>query len=121
MLNDFYISKNFKLREFECKDGSQLVKIDSQLVAQLQCVRDKCKQPLIITSAYRSVSHNKFVGGSSDSQHLYGKAVDVRTPKGMTVDQFAKLGKECGFKGVGKYTWGCHFDVRTTLTEWDYR
>src|SRR5699024_4417121 len=77
-MNDFNISKNFKLREFACKDGSNLVKVDKNLLNKLQALRDRIKRPIIITSGYRTESHNRKVGGSKNSQHLYGKAVDIK-------------------------------------------
>lgn len=70
------LSKNFKVREFACKDGSDKLWIDCELVTLLQCVRNTFDKPVIITSAYRTETHNKKVGGAKNSQHLSGKAVD---------------------------------------------
>lgn len=70
------LAKNFKVREFACKDGSDKLRIDCELVTLLQCVRNTFDKPVIITSAYRTETHNKKVGGAKNSQHLSGKAVD---------------------------------------------
>ena len=41
------LSKNFKVREFRCKDGSDPIFIDSELVEILQKVRDHFGSPEI--------------------------------------------------------------------------
>jgi hypothetical protein len=41
---------------------------------------DYMGQHPLITSAYRNPDLNKAVGGSSDSQHIYGEAVDFKLP-----------------------------------------
>ena len=73
------LSKNFKVKEFRCKDGSDPIFIDSELVEILQKVRDHFGSPVIINSAYRTAAYNlsKKVGGAKFSQHQYGKAADI--------------------------------------------
>ena len=73
------LSKNFKVKEFRCKDGSDPIFIDSELVEILQKVRDHFGKPVIINSAYRTAAYNlsKKVGGAKFSQHQYGKAADI--------------------------------------------
>lgn len=120
-INDIRISKNFKLYEFECKDGNHQVVIHPKLLELAQRLRDRIGKPVVINSAYRTVAYNKKIGGSPNSQHLLGKAVDVRLPPGMTVDELAEHGRAVGFTGIGKYAWGCHFDVRDQPAQWDSR
>lgn len=71
------LSKNFSVKEFACKDGSDEILIDCELVTILQCLRNNFGKPVIITSAYRTEEHNKNVGGAKSSQHLFGKAADI--------------------------------------------
>lgn len=120
-INDIRISKNFKLYEFECKDGNHQVVIHPKLLELAQNLRDRIGKPVVINSAYRTPEYNRKIGGSPTSQHLYGKAIDVRAVPGLTIEQLAAMGRDAGFTGIGKYTWGCHFDVRETRAEWDYR
>jgi len=40
--------------------------------------REAIKQPLIVTSGYRNKQLNSLVGGAPQSQHLLGKAMDLR-------------------------------------------
>ena len=75
------MTKNFNIKEFECKCGCEmpedvLVNI-TKLANQLQYIRDCVAMPIIINSAYRCEAHNKSVGGSENSQHLLGKAADI--------------------------------------------
>lgn len=116
-MNNIKISKNFKLKEFECKDGSHLVKIDSNLVTKLQKLRDLIGKPIIINSAYRTPSHNKKVNGSPTSQHLLGKAVDIRV-NGISPDTLAKYAEKVGFDGIGIYKNFVHVDVRGKKARW---
>ena len=81
------LSANFRAREFACKDGSNTIFVCDELVQLLQNIRDHFNRPVTITSAYRTVTHNKKVGGSPKSQHLYcgrhpgkGHAPGVRGP-----------------------------------------
>lgn len=73
------LSKNFRVREFKCKDGSDEILIDSKLVNLLQHIRDELGVSLKINSGYRTPTYNKQIGGSSNSQHTKGTAADVYT------------------------------------------
>ncbi len=116
-MNNIQISKNFKLKEFQCKDGSQLVKIDSQLLHKLQELRDEIGKPIIINSGYRTESYNKKIGGVKNSYHIQGKAVDIRV-NGMKPEQVAKIAEKIGFNGIGIYKTFVHLDVRHIKTRW---
>jgi hypothetical protein len=50
------------------------------LARELQKVRNKIGRPFRVNSWYRPPTVNKAVGGVSNSQHLYGKAVDLQVP-----------------------------------------
>ncbi len=107
--SDEKITPNFKVREFACKDGTTKVLIDYELACLLQFMRDIVGKPLIINSAYRTESHNKAVGGSSNSYHKYGRAFDV---SGADVDLMCKILKSIGVKGIIKYPTFVHMDSR---------
>lgn len=122
MINDIQVSKNFKLREFHCKDGSNLVKIDSVLIDKLQKLRDRLGVPLTINSAFRTEAYNKKIKGSPKSQHIQGTAVDVsiRNIK-MKIEDIAKIAESIGFTGIGLYDTFIHLDVRPGKSKFDYR
>ncbi|MEO1208276.1 MAG: D-Ala-D-Ala carboxypeptidase family metallohydrolase [Cyanobacteria bacterium J06638_20] len=53
------------------------------LATEIEPYRQRLGKPLIVTSWYRPEPINSRVGGARRSQHLYGRAVDLRSP-GMT-------------------------------------
>jgi uncharacterized protein YcbK (DUF882 family) len=116
-MNKIKISKNFSLHEFECKDGSNLVKIDEELIEKLQQLRDRIGLPITVHSGYRTPEHNKKVGGSPNSQHLEGKAADISV-KGWTPKKLAELTEIVGFNGIGIYETFVHVDVRGKKARW---
>lgn len=75
--------------------------------------------PIFITSAYRSKEHNKEVGGAINSQHLFGRAIDVRLP--TTEAQRVKLVWALtisGFTSIGWYSTHIHADIRRSPVFW---
>ena len=82
------LSANFAVKEFRCKDGSDPIFIDDELVTLLQKIRDHFGKSVTITSAYRTAAHNKAVKGATYSQHCYGKAADIRV-QGVGVEAVA--------------------------------
>ena len=119
---------NFKKSEFECKCGCEMpmeVFFNIQKLAnQLQYVRDFLELPITLTNAYRCRSHNKEVGGVSDSQHILGKAADLQV-KGLTtaelykaVDILAEYNHVLQ-GGLGLYNTFVHYDIRGNKTRWD--
>lgn len=114
------VSKNFKVKEFACTDGSDPIFIDSELVTVLQKIRSYFGKSVKITSAYRTPTKNKAVGGEKYSQHLYGRAADIKisgvSPK--KVSAYAEtLLKNRG--GIGTYGTFTHIDVRSTKARWN--
>lgn len=117
----FYINgrkSNFRIKEFACKDGSDEILVDCELVEKLQIMRKHFGRPLIINSAYRTKEHNTAVGGTSNSQHLYGKAADIYI-SGVTMKEIADFAKAIDFRGVGTYKNFVHVDVRANYSYWN--
>lgn len=115
-----YISKNFRVREFRCQDGSDVVFIESDLVDILQKIRDHFGKAVTINSAFRTFSHNKKVGGATYSQHLYGKAADIKVSgvaANVVADFVETLMPSTG--GVGRYSTFTHVDVRKVKSRWN--
>lgn len=108
------LSKHFKVKEFACKDGSQVVFIDDHLVSILEILRNKIEKPVIITSGYRTPARNKAVNGAKYSFHMRGMAADIRV-NGMSAKEIAsKLNAivppdECG---IIVYESWVHLDTR---------
>lgn len=98
------LSENFRVREFACKDGSDKILVDTDLVALLQKIRDHFGAAVSINSAYRTPAHNKAVGGATGSQHVKGTAADIVVAGAapLEVAQYAEyLMPESG--GIGVY------------------
>lgn len=112
------LSTNFRVKEFACNDGSDPIFIDTELVTVLQKIREHFAKPVTITSAYRTPSRNKEAGGTTYSQHLYGKAADIKisgvSPK--KVADYAETLLDNG--GIGIYNTFTHIDVRSTKSRW---
>ena len=115
------LSEHFKVREFGCKDGSDPVFIDTELVDILEQIRVHFEKPVNITSAFRTAKHNASCGGAKFSQHLYGKAADIRI-SGVSVDALADYAEKLlgNSGGVGRYYVDgfVHVDVRAVKSRW---
>ena len=115
-----YLSKNFRAREFACKDGSDTFFVSSDLVEVLQKIRDHFGAAVTITSAYRTESHNRKEGGAAQSQHLYGLAADIvvtGVAAGKVADYAETLLPNTG--GIGRYDGFTHVDVRKKRSRWN--
>lgn len=112
------VSTNFRVKEFACSDGSDPIFIDSELVSVLQKIRAHFGKSVTITSAYRTPSKNKAVGGEKYSQHLYGRAADISV-SGVSPKKVAAYADKILPKGgVGTYATFTHVDVRGTKARW---
>lgn len=106
------ISKNFKVKEFRCKDGSDKILIDTDFVVnKLQKIRDGLSAPVTINSAYRTESYNKKVGGAKSSYHMKGQAFDI-VVKGYTPLEVARFAESIGITGIIQYNNFAHIDSR---------
>lgn len=116
-------SPHLTWKELSCKDGTEYPERfieDGRVfkVAQMfEAIRLLCgEKPITVLSAYRTPSWNRKIGGARNSQHLEGRALDLRPPKGMSVEMFFALirsGAEAmGIGGIGLYNTFVHVDTR---------
>lgn len=127
------LTEHFESWEFDCHDGTKVpdIYLDNvgKVAANLEIIRKelsllKGKEcPLKILSGYRTVSHNKKVGGEVNSQHLTGSAADI-TCKYATPKEIQKLitrlvdeGK-ITLGGIGSYSGFTHYDIRGKKATW---
>lgn len=122
-IEDFNLTKNFKLSEFNCQGqfppGEFWDNIE-EVAIQLQKVRDILGRPIIITSGYRTPEYNKLIGGAVRSQHLLGKAADSKCVGVNTYKYLAYLIKYTNFQGFGISNSYIHTDTRKIFTVWVY-
>jgi uncharacterized protein YcbK (DUF882 family) len=73
-----WLTANFRRAEFACQCGCGFEAIGMVLVAELQRLRDQVEREISILSGCRCAKHNAAVGGAPGSQHVLGKAADIR-------------------------------------------
>ncbi len=113
------LSSNFSVCEFSCRDGTDVIPVDMELVRVLQNVRDYFKAPVTINSAYRTPAYNKKVGGVNASQHIRGTAADISVKGVPPAKVYAYLTEKYPNKyGIGKYPTFTHIDTRSTKARW---
>ena len=120
------LSPAFKVREFRCRDGSDAIMVDEALTVLLQAIREHFGKAVVITSGYRTASHNTRVGGSRSSQHLLGRAADIQVQDTDPLAVAAYVESLMpGWGGVGRYPvkagrakgW-VHVDTRPNKSRW---
>jgi len=96
------LSPNFSLTEFTDSQTAARMGIDNDppielipvLKATARCMEDVRDllggKPVLVSSAYRSPELNKAIGGSKNSQHMSGEAVDFTCPKFGTPEEVVK-------------------------------
>lgn len=108
----FKLSRNLAVWELVSTDKSEIVLYSSSLLMKFQKIRDKVGKSIKINSGHRELAFNKEVGGYFESWHLFGRALDLGVPSGITVDGFHKICLEVmgHDSGVGVYRSWVHID-----------
>lgn len=136
-LSDKYIALYFKNSELSCHQCPNYVKcyprndckcsgypsngLDQELLILLDNIRKKLGSAITVNSGYRCSIHNGHVGGLKKSQHLLGKAADIKPSKG-SISAFYKICNELNPNGgVGRYEKFVHVDSRSDRKRWDKR
>ena len=126
------VSQHLWWRELGCHDGTPYPRAWAHkaivLATEFEVLRAMAgHQPLRVLSAYRTPTHNAKVGGARWSQHLYGRALDVRRPDGIDPEDWWQMALTCArhpasqIRGLGKYQTFVHFDIRPSarLVTWE--
>lgn len=119
-------SEHFRFSEFASR-GNKDIRVDRRLILGLEEMRAVSGGPIVIISGYRDEEHNRKVGGAVSSQHLYGRAADIKFGgKPLSLAEVKALQQ---FSGIGYYprrrNLVRHVDVRPTAsaskpTTWTY-
>lgn len=124
------LTPHFTLLDFASRgvlpEGEYLANV-REVAEQLEVLRTELgDKPITVISGYRTPEHNAAVGGAPKSQHLQGRAADIRvagmTP-GVVADTIHRLIKEGKMKqgGVGLYPQSgfVHYDTRGVAARWN--
>lgn len=115
------LSENFGLHEFLAHDDPNKPDLVAmRYLAQLcedvlEPLRAHLKSPIIITSGFRSPSHNAKIGGAKNSLHTTGMAADIavgQLDKQIPVAAFLSKIPEVGGIGLYEAKGIIHVDIR---------
>jgi len=122
------LSRNFRLAEFHCNDGTH---VPGDAVPALRRLRRNVLQPLrdqfgpgAVIKGHRSPIWNRKVGGAPNSQHIYtlgpgSVAADVKFARGNSRQWHAAADRLLGNSGgLGLYRTHIHCDNRGSKARW---
>lgn len=75
--------------------------LQHDFVLLLDKARDNAGIPFVINSGFRSVAHNRKVGGVANSSHISGLAADIRARNGSEAYAIIKAAIEVGITRIG--------------------
>lgn len=96
------------------------VEPEEKMVRTVNQIRKHFGKAFTPNSAIRCQKRNAEVGGVSNSQHVYGTAVDISVP-GVSPKEVAAYAETLlpNTGGIGIYSWGIHVDSRKTKSRWN--
>ena len=103
--------KHFQPSEFACKCGCGSSNMDPGILEKLDYARGLAGTAFIINSANRCSAHNAKVGGTGNSSHLHGYAVDIRIRSSIDRWDILNALLTAGFTRLGIYPTFIHADV----------
>lgn len=112
-------TNHFKKYEFNCHHCGENIGMDINILILAEGIRHKFgNKPIAVTSGYRCPVYNRSVGGASNSQHIYAKAIDL-VVTGIPASRVYILADLVNVKGgVGKYNTFTHIDSRKSKARW---
>ena len=114
------LSVHFYRHEFVCHCCGSF-QLDPKLPEALEALRALAGAPVVVLCGYRCPEHNRRVGGRPNSQHLLGKAADIRIA-GLSLQSMYELAlriPQFAGGGIGVYDRDfLHVDVREHAARW---
>jgi len=122
---------DFTRSEYACKCGCGYDTVDYELDIVMDDIRAYFGERVFINRGASCIDHNdivqfeanpNYIFGTSESQHLYGKACDfwVENVHANIVADYLET-KYPDKYGIGRYNGRTHIDVRHIKTRWDKR
>ncbi len=106
--------KHFTMNEFASPDLPESgERMQWNFLDTLEEARFLAKVPFKITSGYRTITHNKKVGGSETSSHLKGIAVDISCTDSASREKILYGLISAGFVRIGIAKTFIHVDLDT--------
>lgn len=119
-----FLNNRYDLTIFDSPDkvgsGKQMNK---QFLSMLKKAEKYAGFRFIYNSAFRTLSHNKSVGGVADSAHTKGMAVDIKVNSLKQRDIVVAAAKKAGFKRIGIANSFVHLDndlTKPLYVAWGY-
>ena len=110
--------KYFKSEEFDSPDKVRSGELmDLTFVRMLNMIRTFANIPFIVSSGYRTQEENIRVGGSSNSAHLRGRAVDIAAESSTVKYQILKASLLFFIPRLGIYEKHIHIDIDLSLPQ----
>ena len=97
-------SDYFNDDEFQCqcgRCGKGINQMQDSTLRKLFNAREEAGTAFVITSAFRCPEHNRKVGGTSNSAHLRGHAVDIAATSSRQYFKILKALFAAGFTRIG--------------------
>ena len=92
----------FKEAEFQrCVPSCSLQDMNQETMRKLDRAREIAGIPFVLTSAFRTVAHEKSKGREGTSAHTTGRAVDIRAASSRNRFLVVKGLMEAGFTRIG--------------------
>lgn len=110
-------SKYFTEREFKCAGLLCFDKMNKSLIDMLDVAREVAGVPFKITSSYRTEEHNAKIGGSKNSAHLRGNAVDIACTSSQNRLIIVDALITAGFTRIGIAKTFIHCDIDEALPQ----
>lgn len=117
--DDYFIAPNLLRSEVlcHCSYSCGVCAAHLDLLSAWKKLRSLVGIPLTPTSVCRCRRHNTEVGGAATSQHLFGKAMDLKCDPhlfDLSAPRMVAIYLSCGFRGLGFGMAGgaIHLDVR---------
>ncbi len=111
------MNRFFQRSEFACRCGCGYDTVDAELLKRLTIIRQRFG-PVTINSGCRCVTHNEREGGSPKSQHLLGRAADIKVTGVSPREIYEFYDEAFSTGGAHAYETFTHVDTRNHRARW---
>lgn len=108
------MAKYFKESEYACKCGCGRADLSCDMLERLDAIRELLGRPVIINSGYRCPEHNKKIGGTPESSHMLGYAVDIKAASSREKYEIISAAMKLEINRIGVYSNFIHIDINPT-------